>query len=202
MENIWFTSDTHFYHKRILDFCRETRIGDNTDEMTELMIEAWNKRVKRTDRVYHTGDFSFGSKIQTIDVISRLNGFIHLIEGNHDTMLESKEFDGMFTSKQIYKAIKIGDQRIVMMHYPIESWDRMAHGTIMLHGHLHGDQHHECRVLRNRMDIGVDTRLECDMAPYHFDEVMERIKASNEELRKTEVPIDYSRSGHRPKSPP
>jgi len=176
MNDIWFTSDTHFYHKNILKFCPTTRNGADEKEMTELMIEAWNKRVKPQDTVYHTGDFSFGSTEQTERVLQRLNGNIRITLGNHDKQIQSSRLNGYFESMKIYDTIRIADQRIVLMHYPIESWDQMHRDTIHLHGHIHGDEHHECRIIKNRMDIGIDTRKEADMAPYHFDEVMTIIR--------------------------
>jgi calcineurin-like phosphoesterase family protein len=176
MEDIWFTSDTHFHHKSIMNFCRETRLGADYEEMTELLVQAWNSRVKKTDRIYHMGDFSFGNREKTLETISRLNGNIHLVLGNHDKMLESPSFDKCFESKQIYKTINIGEHRVVMMHYPIESYDRMRHGSLHFHGHLHGDNHHNCTIIKNRIDVGVDTRKQKDMAPYHFDELLDILK--------------------------
>lgn len=179
MENRFFTSDTHFSHKKILEFCRETRLGDTVDEMDELLIQAWNSKIKPKDIVYHLGDFSFAPQVKTIKIIKRLNGFIHLIEGNHDRQLDSTNCRGLFESKSVYKTVTIGDTRCVLMHFPISSWDRMRYGSLMLHGHQHGgvSNHIDTSgIIKNRMDIGVDTRVEKDMAPYHIDEVIKLIK--------------------------
>jgi calcineurin-like phosphoesterase family protein len=175
--NIWFTSDTHFYHKNILKFCPTTRQGKDEVEMTELMIENWNSRIKPGDTVHHLGDFSFGTTTQTENVLTRLNGDIHLKAGNHDgrNIMEGR-LTYYFASIKTYGTIKVGDHRIVMMHYPIESWDQMHRGTIHLHGHIHGDDHHECRTIQNRVDVGIDARPQKDMMPFHFDEVMEIIQ--------------------------
>lgn len=178
MSDTWFTSDTHFYHKNILKFCPNTRFGKDEFEMTELMIQRWNDRVKPGDTVHHLGDFSFGSVAQTEDVLKRLNGNIELKLGNHDSRnIREGRLRHYFNSVKLYEVIKLGDQRIAMMHYPIESWDQMHRGTIHLHGHIHGDDHHECRVIANRVDVGVDARPQKDMAPFHFDEVLEVIKS-------------------------
>lgn len=179
----YFTSDTHFYHKNILKFCRDTRDGEDAEEMTELMVDRWNELIKPYDIVYHTGDFSFGSIEKTRLILGRLNGQIHITTGNHDKGLEGlKPF---FASFKVYNTIKIGEHRFALMHYPMESWDQMHRGTIHLHGHIHGDQHHECRIMKNRFDIGIDTRKDKKMVPYHFDEVMERIKEQNQILENT-----------------
>jgi calcineurin-like phosphoesterase family protein len=171
----WFTSDTHYFHKRIQEFCPDTRAGKDADEMTELMVQSWNGRVKPHDRVYHLGDVSFGSYAKTAQVLGRLNGNIELIMGNHDGKT-LRSLSGYFASMKDYDHIKIGDQYLVLCHFPIENWREMRHGTIHLHGHLHGDTHHECRVLPNRLDVGVDTRKDRLMAPYHYDEVLEIVK--------------------------
>jgi calcineurin-like phosphoesterase family protein len=184
MENIFFTSDTHFYHNKIQQFCPLTRKGANVEEMNELMIRAWNSRIKPRERVYHLGDFSFGSSQQTFELLERLNGQIHLVEGNHDRQLDASRFTEFFESKSIYKTVTIVGQRFVLMHTPIESWDRMQHGTIHLHGHLHGGFSHKGRIIENRMDVGIDTRVDGDMAPYHIDEVLENIKTQNQDCLK------------------
>lgn len=176
-EDIWFTSDTHFGHKNVQKFCTATRPGADVDEMDELMIQAWNSRVKPRARIYHTGDFSFRSQAKTLEILGRLNGDIHMILGNHDRGLNTAECRKRFTSVQDYKEIRIEDIKIKLMHFPIESWADKHRGAIHLHGHEHGGgSNGDSRLIHNRMDIGVDTRKECDMAPYHLDEILEIIK--------------------------
>ncbi len=181
MSEVFFTSDTHFFHKKILEFCPTTRKGADVHEMNENIVQAWNSRVGPDDNVYHLGDFSFGKEAETRNLLERLNGHIHLVNGNHDS---SKLITNLpFVSVSSYKTLRIerGDQiiNIVMMHFPIESWDRMHHGAIHLHGHLHGDDHHTCRRLPNRMDVGVDCRPQKDMAPFSLDEVLDLLKTQN-----------------------
>lgn len=172
----WFTSDSHFWHKRIQEFCPDTRAGKDPDEMSEMMIYAWNERVKPHDRVYHLGDFSFGSSKQTHQLLHRLNGNVHLIRGNHDKVIENDAIKREFVWVKDYAFIRIGDQKIALMHFPIESWDQRNRGAWHFHGHLHGDSHRECTILENRIDVGVDTRKDKLMAPYHYDELVEIVK--------------------------
>jgi calcineurin-like phosphoesterase family protein len=199
MNDIWFTSDTHFFHKKILEFCPLTRKGANINEMNYLIKEAWNKRVKPGDSVYHLGDFSFGKADETKEFAESLNGVIHLIKGNHDGSKLLAHIRDRFESIQTYKNLRVNDLNIVLFHFPIESWDRMQHGAIHLHGHLHGDDHHTCRVVANRLEVGVDCREEKDMAPFHLDEVMVLIKKRNdkmEELNEQWKPVTENRYGH------
>jgi len=37
---------------------------ESIEEMNEALIENWNELVSRGDRIYHLGDFSFGTKGQ------------------------------------------------------------------------------------------------------------------------------------------
>ena len=60
---IWFTSDTHFGHKNIIQYC--SRPWDNVEKMNEDIINNWNAIVKPNDIVFHLGDVSFRNKEKT-----------------------------------------------------------------------------------------------------------------------------------------
>lgn len=68
------TSDLHFYHKRIMDFCPKTRPWNSLEEMHQHLIEYWNSKVSEDDVVFDLGDFSFGNKEQTSNILSQQNG--------------------------------------------------------------------------------------------------------------------------------
>lgn len=181
MNEIWFSSDLHHYHKNIQTFCAETRPKGTLDEMTDHIIEAHNSVVKPGDEFWHLGDFSFGTEAQTAEVLSRMNGKLRFIRGNHDKVLDKSTWCQSFLSSyDDYKGIKIGDTKVYLFHYPIESWNCKFRGSIHLHGHLHGDKHHECRTMINRYDVGSDNRGDALMIPLNWDQVRERIKAQNE----------------------
>ena len=83
MNNIWFTSDTHFGHKNILIYESDARPFETLEEMHEVLIDRWNSVVRDGDTVYHLGDFAFGQ--QWVSIAERLKGRKKLIMGNHDT---------------------------------------------------------------------------------------------------------------------
>lgn len=135
--NPFIVSDTHLKHKRIIEYCE--RPFHSVGEMNECLIHNWNQSVSTEDTVYHLGDVGFGdlSEFQ-----GRLNGNIHLIQGNHDSSTTWNSFS--FASRQQNLIIQYNDLRILLIHYPIhteEGANRQRPGTdkwdLCLYGHVH-----------------------------------------------------------------
>ena len=86
--------------------------------MNEALITNWNNVVKPNDTVFHLGDFAFGGSYIWNNVLSRLNGNIHLILGNHD---EKNIREGYMTKFKYvgYQLRLIIENRVVYLnHYP------------------------------------------------------------------------------------
>lgn len=81
-DKVFFTSDTHFNHANIIDFCK--RPFGSVEEMNEALIANWNRVVSKDDIIFHLGDFCFGGSEVWNSILDRLNGKIYLILGNHD----------------------------------------------------------------------------------------------------------------------
>jgi calcineurin-like phosphoesterase family protein len=167
----FLVSDTHFYHKNIQKFCPTTRPGKDYIEMSEMMIYNWNSQVRKTDLVYHLGDFSFGSYTETADTLRRLNGRIILVKGNHDQMVLKPEQRTRFERIEPYLETKINGIDVVMFHYPIKEWNKMHRGSYHCYGHVHNKD----IGLNDRraMDVGIDARPNGDMMLWDFDEIHE-----------------------------
>ena len=82
---VYFTSDLHFGHERIIALCERGFTG--IEEMNETLIERWNKKVTDKDTVYILGDFAFRSATHAGTYLEQLKGKKHLIIGNHDNTL-------------------------------------------------------------------------------------------------------------------
>lgn len=151
MSTIWFTSDNHFGHSKIIEYSK--RPFTTVEEMDEKMIENWNARVSPGDDVYHLGDFAFIREITEVGtLLKRLKGHLHLIRGNHDRR-DIRNAKG-FAEVLDYKELKTDDRRVILCHYPLLSWNGMHRGTWMLHGHCHGNLPKNMNA--RRIDIGVD----------------------------------------------
>lgn len=162
---IWFTADHHFRHANVIEFCK--RPFADLEEMTESLIERWNKQVARGDVVYHLGDFAMTWKKtdqpEIEKLLSRLHGSKHLICGNHDREAVKSAKGWQWVGD--YKRLTVTGQGVVLFHYAIRSWHAVHRGSWHLYGHSHGsleDIGGKC------MDVGVDCH---DYAPISWDEV-------------------------------
>lgn len=137
----WYISDTHFGHANIIDY--EGRPFKNAEEMDEAIIKNWNSVVSKEDMVFHLGDFSFRNKYDTSEIVSRLNGRIVLIKGNHDT-----HSDKWYLEVGIYKVVQwpiIRHGFLILSHEPMY----LEHSTPYrnIHGHVHGIEHDRGPIL-------------------------------------------------------
>lgn len=185
----WFTSDTHFWHKSIIGYCN--RPVKDVEEMNALLIKNWKDKVKPDDDIYHLGDFAFCNQQRAIDILEQLPGKKHWIVGNHDHRLARQVgvfFDEVESYKMLNTHIKYEDDEgtpqqyhmpIVLFHFPILSWDGMAHGTWHLHGHCHGSLKDNGSL---RLDMGVDC---WNYSPVSLEEVQKEMAL------RTVVPVDH-----------
>lgn len=184
---IYFTSDTHWYHKNIIQYCN--RPVQSVEEMNELLIQKWNDRIRPSDEVYHLGDFAFCNRTRAEEIFTRLHGIKFLIRGNHD----GKQVDHLaWEWIRDYYVLKVSDvyetnddkfasyhQPIVLSHFPMISWDGMVHGSWHLHGHCHGTLKDTGAL---RLDAGVDV---WNMGPVSYDEIKAKMAL------RTVVPVDH-----------
>jgi calcineurin-like phosphoesterase family protein len=191
-QNIWFTSDTHYDHSNIcrattkwIDADHITRDYKSLDHMNDHLVEQINQNVKQDDILFHLGDFSFGGLNNVIQFRNRIVcNNIHLVLGNHDQHIakDQNNLKRLFSSVQEYLELDLRmyddpikqtklvmKQDFVLMHYPIQSWNLMNHGSIHLHGHVHLPIYQ--RLGKGKMmDVGVEGN---NMKPISITEVMQ-----------------------------
>lgn len=132
---IWVISDTHFGHANFLTFKDDAgnliRPFGSVEEMDDLMIQKWNKKVKVSDHVYHLGDFAMHQR--NLDIAKSLNGHLRLVRGNHDIFKTKAYLAAGF--EEIHGCRVLSD--VCMTHVPIhpDSLKFRWYGNI--HGHIH-----------------------------------------------------------------
>jgi calcineurin-like phosphoesterase family protein len=167
---IFFTADSHFWHRNIVDYCdRPYRTLDGQPDvmaMNKGMVENWNKLVGPKDIVYHLGDFGFGPPAKLIEARKQLNGKIILIKGNHDKKPDSWLAKG----DEWHMSLMVGTA--FMTHVPpvnAELYDKYIassrvvvpkEATIILCGHVHEKWATQVYVSEGRAravyNVGVD----------------------------------------------
>lgn len=159
----FFTSDTHFGHARIIEL--SNRPFKDVTHMNESIVDRWNALVRPDDTVYHLGDVALGPIHDSLKYISRLNGNLILVVGNHDRMFppmaKGKQakieewtevyldagFD-MILDDGFADFIK-GEYSFELSHFPYDGdshneeryreYRKLDAGRPLIHGHTHMD---------------------------------------------------------------
>lgn len=171
---IWFTSDLHLGHENIIGYSH--RPFENAEAMGVAIIRGINDTVGAEDTLWVLGDVCMGR-----DKVGSCSAFlsqlvcqdVRLVKGNHDLKDGSLMLEAGFA--EVYDLTQIGvggRQRVTLCHYPLLSWDKRAHGSMMLHGHIHSEgmgyneENRKNGVLR--YDVGVDAN---GYAPVSIDDI-------------------------------
>ena len=148
-QDIYFTSDMHYGHRRIIQFCQ--RPFQDIKEMGEALTAHWNERVRPQDIIFNLGDtIWFDGRHDTKRVVSKLNGHKHFLLGNHCSVQQYELCDkDLVTIHQDITRLRLqgrkGDPRfanqslyeIVLCHYPLLCYSHSQAGAYMLFGHIH-----------------------------------------------------------------
>lgn len=134
MEKVWFIADSHFFHKKVIEYCN--RPFSNVEEMNNIIISNWNKVVKRDDRVFMLGDFALCGKDKLIEIGQKLNGRKVLILGNHDGASLSTYYNAGF--EMVSKFPIIFQDFFILSHEPIEFLP-LNTPFVNIFGHVHND---------------------------------------------------------------
>jgi calcineurin-like phosphoesterase family protein len=167
---LWFTSDTHFFHANIIQYC--DRPFASVEEMNEVMVQRWNERVAPEDTVIHLGDFALGRSEAVTPFRKRLNGAVVLVRGNHDRFGRQRAAEWGFQSVVEGEAeLTLGGRTFVLAHHP--EGPPVAPGRVRLCGHVHNNW----RLRGGVLNVGVDV---WDFRPISIDEVVAGLTAADE----------------------
>ena len=153
MAESFFTSDTHFMHTMVA----RLRGYNSAEEHDEAVVSTWNNSVSKRDVVYHLGDLTLTNPRNVAQLVSRLNGTIHLISGNHDQCHpifrnahnKQRIYLEMFESVSTVARVSVLGHRVLLSHFPYtgegnrEQPDRHCayrlrdEGNTLIHGHTH-----------------------------------------------------------------
>jgi calcineurin-like phosphoesterase family protein len=133
MNRIFVISDTHFGHKKILEFEAVARPFATIEEHDRALVERWNTVVKPKDTVWHLGDVFFGKDGHK--PLAELNGIKKLVLGNHDHYpleIYQQYFTKIFGAAQY--------DNCILTHVPVHPYQLESRYKLNIHGHLHSKQ--------------------------------------------------------------
>jgi len=173
----YYIADCHFFHRSLLTKM-DCRPFDDVLQMNEVMIAAWNRKVRTNDEVVIIGDLSYGTLDETLDLLNKLNGHLYLIKGNHDNYVKDLEFASRFEWIRDYVELNDNKRKIVISHYPIVCYNgqyRLDENgipkTYMLYGHVHNTMDEEIlndyikkvRLIKRVGPDGIERHIPCQM---------------------------------------
>jgi len=135
---IYLTTDTHFGHKKIIEYGRPKNYG-------ERIVHGFNA-IKEGDTLIHLGDICIGQDEFWSYIFRALPCNRILVRGNHDH--KSAEWyltHGWHSVCDSFQMIYEG-KNIVFSHCPVtpDYWFNKTHYDrydFNIHGHLHGNDH-------------------------------------------------------------
>lgn len=217
MTAVWFTSDLHLKHP-LVAVDRANRHGfthdwasypdDGSAEAAcvawhdRTLAENWDALVHPKDQVWVLGDLTAGGGLEAtayaLNWIADRPGEKHLIPGNHcpvhpmhrDAHTWQRAYLQVFASVQAFARRKIGQQRVLLSHFPYEYDSTMEErytqyrlpdeGLPIVHGHTHSvwrcttspALRRDAALRANQFHVGVDA---WDMKPVKLEQLSELI---------------------------
>jgi calcineurin-like phosphoesterase family protein len=191
---IYFTSDFHFNHQK--PFIYEPRGFSTAEEMNECIIQNFNKIVGFDDDVYVLGDLMLGGAERHqsgLDLISALNGKLHLVRGNHDSDKRWEAYRELHNVVEMENSIylKYNHYHFYLSHYPSLTsnydFDKPMKSRLL---NLCGHTHTKDAFMHSEIGYVYHVELDChDMKPVSIVDVIAAfytMKATADEKAKIE----------------
>ena len=126
MSKVYLISDPHFGHENMA----KHRGFSCAEEQDELIVTNWNKTVNKRDTVWVLGDLTMEKS--NYEILSRLNGTINVVLGNHDLPQHTGEL--MKYDNKVGGAVKY--KGCLLTHVPVHE-SEVDRFRKVIHGHVH-----------------------------------------------------------------
>ena len=139
MPDVWFISDHHLSHAKLLTFedkhgCLIRPEYDDVVEMNEAILTFHNETIKDTDTVYFLGDVLWDAKVgDPWGTLAKMKGHKRLTPGNHDKVLPLVPF---FEDIKLWYRFEADNRKFIASHVPLAYGDTKRM-DVNIHGHLH-----------------------------------------------------------------
>ena len=155
--NIIITTDTHFNHKKLIEYGRD----ENFEEKTKKWLK---NNIKDNDLLIHLGDVCIGNDIDNNNWFkNELRCKTYLVRGNHDKKSIEWYLKNGWDVCADRLDIEMFGKRICFSHTPI-AWD--GYFDINLHGHFHDTDHRRFEPEFNGVICGYNKLLALENNDY------------------------------------
>lgn len=176
---IFATSDWHFFHNK--EFIYKVRGFSSVEDMNNAIVTNHNNLVDINDDVYVLGDLLLGgadSLEKGLQLISSMNGKLHLVRGNHCTDKRWAAYKELHNVVEMDNAIYLHYRKyhFYMSHFPTMTAnlekESLHQCTINLFGHTHQitNFYNEIPFMYH---VGIDSH---NMTPVLLDSAIEDMK--------------------------
>jgi calcineurin-like phosphoesterase family protein len=128
MSRVFVASDLHLGHENMA----KKRGFTTTEEHDEHIIKCWNSVVTKRDTVYCLGDLTMETS-KHYHLLTRLNGLIRVIGGNHD---KPKDLSALLNCVHSFSGM-ITYKGWILTHCPIHPKELEYRFKGNIHGHVH-----------------------------------------------------------------
>ena len=153
-------------HRNIIEYCN--RPFKDVYEMNKVIIDNWNKVVRKEDKVIMNGDFALCGKDMVIEIGQQLNGRKTLILGNHDGASLKTYYDAGFEMVSKYPILV--DEFFIVSHQPQFVQPNGVYANIFAHVH-DNPEYTDCS---SRSFCVSAERI--NYTPIEFNEIIRRMK--------------------------
>jgi calcineurin-like phosphoesterase family protein len=114
----------------------------SAEEMNELIVKNWNNTISKKDTVLLLGDITMERK--QYEILSRLQGIIHVVLGNHDQRQHVREM-----LKYVHSVSGMIDykEKAILTHCPIHPSQLEFRYSFNIHGHVHENSIDDARYI-------------------------------------------------------
>lgn len=170
---IFVTSNQQFGRPNAIE--SNKRPFKSIEEMNNGLVNSWNSVVSEEDKVYVLGNFAWDPETAE-DAVTRLNGEIIVIAGEHDTALQELDSMKNLLTNVEYNESAIEyflDAGVTMSYWPLLDWPGKKKGILSVigHGNKKFKTDHKKGVINCSCDLWNFKPLELSKIVHLFDDV-------------------------------
>ena len=182
---IFYTSDWHLGHDRILELTNRGLHFDSVEQMNKTIIANANSIAGPLDTIRLIGDAVMGKRADNLQLFDKVHASVELILGNHDYPHPSNSrkhvekwtpiYEDYFAKVDLTRLVVINGQFVLLSHVPytgdshetrhndLSAWTPEDQGQWLIHGHTHAETK---RSTGKQIHVGIDA-LDWDWPDYH-----------------------------------